>query len=349
MQILQDVLLARGGAERVYWALEASRRFDRSIIGLSGVERSADLDHRQVLCELGEGEEVDPRQALRRVVESAHRYPKIVEPTLLLHHHAGLQFLCGRGMATLYLHTPTRFLWEPDRASWEVDVFNCRERDELRSRELDNVEDAHAVVTNSQYTARRLVAAYGRSPSVVHPPSELWKIRPVVPGGVDRPRHPYLITVSRLVSTKGLARLIEATRAIGIALVVVGTGRASGFLREAAGGHVHFAENCSDAGLRWLLRGSSAFVSFSREDFGIAVAEALCEGVPCVVPSESGVAECISDESGATFDGDGLTAFEVGVTAALSRGQASERIINAYRQHFSNQRFVKAVIDTMDR
>src|SRR4051794_8192694 len=99
MQLLQDVLLPWGGAERVYWALEESRQFDRSIIGLSGIKKRADEFDREVLCELGEDDEADPRQALRRAVKTAHRYPKIVEPTLLLHHHVGLQFLCARDMA----------------------------------------------------------------------------------------------------------------------------------------------------------------------------------------------------------------------------------------------------------
>lgn len=349
MQLLQDVLLPRGGAERVFRALEESRRFAGSTVGLSGVEDRAQATRRRVLCTLGASEEENPREALRRVVEVARRQPEIRTPTLVLHHHAGLQFPLRKGVATLYLHTPTRFLWEPNRASWEIGVFDRGELDELRTRELQNIEGAHAVATNSRYTARRVEAAYGRSTAVINPPCELWKVRSRAVEGICLRAGGYVITVSRLVSTKGLRQLMAATEAMGVALLVVGSGREASRLMRSSGDRVHFLGGCDDAELRWLLRNSWVFASFSREDFGLAAAEALCEGIPCVVPTESGVAECIDNESGSSFDLDRPGSFEVAMETAFALGRSPTRAVRAYRQHFSNRRFVDALVGSMGK
>jgi len=261
-----------------------------------------------------------------------------------MHHHAGLQFDLPPGAATLYLHTPTRFLWEPERAIWETGIFDAAELRDLRARELWSIERARAIFTNSAYTAGRIRRAYGCDARVLHPPSELWTLKARPGEGLLADSRPYVITVSRLVFTKGLKELMDATRSLGLPLVIVGSGRASASLRVAAGRHVQFITGCSDAELRWLLQGSAAFVSFSREDFGLAAAEALCEGVPCVVPSESGVAECIDESSGTTFCPGALDRFREALESVLARPRPPRSRVAAYRQHFSGRRFVQALV-----
>lgn len=348
MRLLQDVLLARGGAERVFWALEESGCFDSTVVGLNGHGNPPGEGWR-VLGDLAAGEEANPGSALVRLVAAAWSEPPLPGVTLATHHHAGLQFAFPPGAATFYLHTPTRFLWEPERASWEHGVFDEPQLCELRRRELRSLEAARAVVTNSHYTSTRISRAYGCSAAVVNPPSELWKSRSRPPGSADELSRPYVITVSRLVFTKGLQRLIETTRSLGLALVVVGSGRARASLGQQAGEDVRFVDGCDDAELRWLLRHSAAFVSFSNEDFGVAAAEALCEGVACVVPEESGVAECICEGSGATFSAGDPLDFKAALEEAMACGRAADALVADYRQHFSVARFVAAMLRSTGR
>lgn len=107
-----------------------------------------------------------------------------------------------------------------------------------------------------------------------------------------------LITVSRLHPEKRLATLMAAVRELSrtqeVALVVYGDGPFAGYYRRRAHGlPVYLAGLTRDrqelaralASSDALLHGSSA------ETFGLVVAEALCAGVPIIVPDAGGALE----------------------------------------------------------
>ncbi len=343
-QLVQDVLLRQGGAERVFWGLEQSGLFDGVLVGLNDNDGYRPAPGRRVLVQAGPSDMDEPRAMLRRLVAAAREEPRATGAQLVMHHHAGLQLRQAAGAATLYLHTPTRFLWEPERATWEHGIFEAGEIDELRERELETMGDARTVVTNSSYTADRIDKVYGRRPQVVHPPTALWKVDAVEPRqGIDILGGPYVLAVSRLVLAKGVTELLGAMRSLDVDLLIVGSGRDRRRLEEESGPRAHFVGAVTDGELRWLLRNSSAFVSHSREDFGIAAAEALCEGVPCVVPKESGVAECLDDGDGATFSHDDASSFARALGEALALAPMAQTTVAGHRDRFSVERFTNSI------
>lgn len=159
-----------------------------------------------------------------------------------------------------------------------------------------------------------------------------------------------LITVSRLHPEKRLGALMAAVRELQktqqVALVVYGDGPFAGHYRRRARGLPIFlagltrdrhelarALASSDA----LLHGSSA------ETFGLVVAEALCAGLPIVVPSAGGALEfagetyaesyCAGDAVGCAAAAARLLERDRGLLRAASL-KASETRVLSHNQHW---------------
>ena len=116
-----------------------------------------------------------------------------------------------------------------------------------------------------------------------------------------------LITVSRLHPEKRLGTLMAAverlSRAHSVAWVVYGDGPLAGYYRwraeraRARGLPVHFAGLTRDRGqLAAALASSDVLLHGSAaETYGLVVAEALCAGLPIVVPAAGGAQELAGD------------------------------------------------------
>lgn len=141
------------------------------------------------------------------------------------------------------------------------------------------------------------------------------------------PNASLLVAVGRFHPEKRLKTVIEAARQAGesrpIGLVVFGDGPFAGGIRRAASRipAVHLAGFTSDrdeladvlASADLLLHGSAA------ETYGLGVAEALCSGLPAIVPSVGGAADLVSEACGRTYEPGNADAAAAAVLAALDR------------------------------
>ena len=120
------------------------------------------------------------------------------------------------------------------------------------------------------------------------------------------------VSVGRLVSIKGMDRLIRAWREVvdrdaSARLAIIGDGPELPALQELSeglglGNHIHFTG--------WTeplpyLRSAKSFVLLSRnEGMGRAVVEAMAVGLPCVVADVCGLRELVDDRVGRRVDAD---------------------------------------------
>lgn len=191
-------------------------------------------------------------------------------------------------------------------------LMNGRDRVVFRHMVPRSARRAARVLTVSDRSSRDLVELYGLAPDAIV----------VTPNGVDpvfRPgaggTHDYLLSVGAVQPRKNQLAALEAARAIGLPLVVVGPEKDAGLARQlrAKGatlrGYVEIDE------LAALYRGAACLVQASHyEGFGLPVVEAMASGTPVVIVEDAALLEVAGDAAIVVAEG-GLAE---GIRAALA-------------------------------
>lgn len=211
-----------------------------------------------------------------------------------------------------YCLTPTRYLWssyEQYQSQPGLGLVSGIAAAALKAtapmlRNWDLVASSRPdyYVAISKRVQKRIETYYHRSvEQVIYPPvdTERFTLRPPL-----QDPNAYFLTVSRLVSYKRLDIIIRAFNALGLPLVIIGTGRQAKELRSLAKPNITFVDrHLTDSDLVRYYEGCRAFVFAADEDFGLAAAEAQAMGIPVISYRYSGVAEIVKNgTSGVLFD-----------------------------------------------
>ncbi|MGR0318701.1 glycosyltransferase [Agromyces sp. ZXT2-3] len=199
----------------------------------------------------------------------------------------------------VYVHSPARWLYAADDYRLRLSAVRRAgltvSTPILRRGDAEAMAGATAIVANSAVTQARIRVAYGLDSTVVHPPVE-----PVAPDAIPPGRElptAFAVVVARDRGYKNVSLAIEAARAAGLAIAVVGAGSEA---LDDPGGGVHGLGRVSDAELCWVYRNAAVVVGAGREDFGLTVLEAALEGTPAATVAAGGYLETVrSGVSGA--------------------------------------------------
>ncbi|MFN7956221.1 MAG: glycosyltransferase [bacterium] len=279
------------------------------------------------------------------VISLSHCVAKGIRPA------AGAPHLC-------YCFTPMRYAWDlegeyfsPARASGPVRWAAARVLPYLRRWDVESATRVSAFVAISEHVRERIRRIYGRDAGRLYPPvdTDLFD-----PGPGARAREDFYLMVTALAPYKGVDLAIEAFRASGRKLVVVGRGQDERKLRAAAGPEVSFLGWVDASTLRDLYGRCRAFLHPAEEDFGIAPVEAQAMGAPVVGAARGGLLETVRDlgtgEGGAAtgllFEPltaealrDAIDRFEHGAAAfdpVAIRGHALRFSRHAFRDEFAS-------------
>lgn len=175
----------------------------------------------------------------------------------------------------------------------------------LKPIEILTLKKADVIIAMSEYEKKLLCQLFNLNSSKII----------VVPGGVDlhtlsifrKKKSDFLsiVHVSRLVIDKGTKYLIEVLPRLSenVILEIVGRGPMLAFLREYAkklgvSDRVKFYPNMPRHEVLKKYAEADLFILLSRyESYGMAVAEALAAGVPCIVTNSSALSEWIDNET----------------------------------------------------
>jgi glycosyltransferase involved in cell wall biosynthesis len=199
-----------------------------------------------------------------------------------------------------YCHNPFRYAWNArdqtlagrdplSRAALGVILKRWRMWDFIAAQRVDRY------VSNSETTRRRIQRYFDRDSTVLHPPVETKRFRPV-----DRPGPSYMV-LSELMPHKRIDVAVRAFTRLGLPLLVVGNGPDARRLKRLAGPTISFTGRVTDEEAARLLAECRALVVTATEEFGIAAVEAQAAGRPVIALREGGARETVVEGVTGTF------------------------------------------------
>src|SRR5215472_2466573 len=260
-----------------------------------------------------------------------------------------------------YVHSPMRYAWDLQHvylkeSGYETGLKGLIARSILHRMRMWDIRTAHgpdAIITNSQFVARRVKKIYGRDAKVIYPPVKLSGRSTMLPAGN------HFLAASRLVPYKRIEPIVRAFNTMpDLNLVVAGEGPEAERLRKLAGPNVDFVGFVPDAQLRDLMATARAFVFAAEEDFGIVLVEAQSEGAPVLALGRGGARESITaggrHATGMFFESADPASIAHCVRSFVAReGTISRQDCREHATFFSAERFrrqfVQAVDEEMER
>ncbi|MBM7023166.1 glycosyltransferase [Treponema sp. Marseille-Q4523] len=269
---------------------------------------------------------------------------------------------CAKGVITppdvphiAYVHTPMRYAWDlffdyRKRSGRLTRFFMDKWMHEIREWDYISSQRIDTLIANSKYIARRIEKFWKRDSEVIYPPVHLEKFTPVKNPSLD-----YYVAFSRLVPYKRIDIALDACKALGKNLVVIGSGSEEKSLKKRAAGekNITFTGRISDEKLCTYLQNCKALIFCAEEDFGIVPLEAQACGRPVIAYGKGGVCETVKDgvtgvffsEQTADSAKEAIERFE-----ALDKKGAfkSEKIVQ-HAAAFSEERFIREFKSAVER
>jgi len=195
-----------------------------------------------------------------------------------------------------YVHTPMRYAWDQmytylekstlSRLGFEFPIrlmlYKLREWDFYSSQRLDYV------ISNSNFTSKRIKKYWGLESEVIHPPVDIKRFN------YKDSREDFYVSLNRLVPNKRVDLLIKAFNKLNLPLIIIGDGPERLKLERIANSNIKFLRKISDKEVEKYMSRCKALVYAGIEDFGIAPVEAMASGAPVIAYGKGGILDTIN-------------------------------------------------------
>ena len=261
---------------------------------------------------------------------------------------------CAKGVITppdvphiAYVHTPMRYAWDLffdyrkrsgrlTRFFMDKWMTQIREWDYISSQRIDKI------IANSKYIARRIKKFWNLDAEVIYSPVNLKRFTPIKNPSLD-----YYVAFSRLVPYKRIDIALDACKALGKNLVVIGSGSEEKSLKKRAAGakNITFTGRISDEKLCAYLQNCKALIFCAEEDFGLVPLEAQACGRPVIAYGKGGACETVEDgETGVFFSEQTASSAQAAIErfeALDKKGAFKSETIAQHAASFSEERFIR--------
>ncbi len=238
----------------------------------------------------------------RYLESSGSEYEKLIISSHLFAHHAKFKG-AEQAQKFAYVHTPARYIWEPDRDKRGDKVIFRAASSLIKPVDRARAQEVFSFAANSKFTQSKIMQFWQREAEVIYPPVGVKEIgislknneEHVLKELASLPSE-FILGASRFVEYKNLKRVIEIGELVGLPVVLAGNGPLLTELRsqgERAKVPVIILEKPGRNLLLELMRRSSVFIFPPVEDFGIMPVEASACGTPVLANYLGGAAETV--------------------------------------------------------
>jgi glycosyltransferase involved in cell wall biosynthesis len=247
-----------------------------------------------------------------------------------------------------YCHTPMRWVWRYD-AYAERESFGGIAKAflpgllwALKRWDLAAAGRPDHYIANSEVVAERIRRFYGRDSTVIPPPIDVDRFN------IEEPPGDFYLVLSRLAPYKRLDLAVEACKALGKRLVVIGDGPARADLERIAGSKTEFLGRVSDELTTKYAASCKALIFPGEEDFGMTPLEINAAGRPVIALKAGGATETVIDgKTGVFFDGQSVES----LTDAIHRFEGiswDQQILRGHARAFGTDVFTSAISGFVD-
>ncbi len=195
-----------------------------------------------------------------------------------------------------YVHTPMRYAWDQMQTYLEKStlsklgfefpirlmLYKLREWDFYSSQRLDYI------ISNSNFTSKRIKKYWGLESEVIHPPVDIKRFNYKISRG------DFYVSLNRLVPNKRIDLLIKAFNKLNLPLIIIGDGPERLKLEKISNPNIKFLRTISDKEVEKYMSRCKAFVYAGIEDFGIAPVEAMASGAPVIAYGKGGILDTVN-------------------------------------------------------
>ncbi len=258
---------------------------------------------------------------------------------------------CAKGILTdpstchiCYLHTPTRYLWQPwldDRA--EGGLVKKSILSYMRVWDYQAASRPDYYIANSKNVARRIRKYYQRPARVIYPPVDTNYFEPT-----ENPSKDYYLIVSRLAGQKKIELAVKAFVKMKKRLVVIGDGPMRKHLEKLAqGSKVEILGFKPDNVTRRHYQNCKAFIFPQEEDFGITPLEAMACGRPVIAYGKGGVLETVVEGRTGIFFKEQTVESLIEAVKSFDESRFDQPDIRKRAEEFSEERFKNEIDQTI--
>lgn len=240
---------------------------------------------------------------------------KIIVSSHLFAHHAKFRSHPD-AKKFVYVHTPARYIWEPERDSRGSSTLVRLASELIKPLDRRRSTEAHKLAANSSFTRGKIMEFWQRESEVIYPPVRILDIRKNVEMGLSLSTEEeslfagipteFILGASRFIDYKKLDQVIQIGEWLDVPVVIAGSGPRLKYLQDKARESstvVHILEKPSDQLLLTLYSKALAYVFPPVEDFGVMPLEASAAGAPVLANHLGGASETVLEGvNGAVVD-----------------------------------------------